>query len=324
MLLTPPATLVLAREHPALVRRRDHHRVRPGVYVDAAVWRALQPWDRYLLRVHAVAITWNEPVFCLESAAALHGLPTFGEARHIHLLSPDATTRRRGDVIVHGARDGRRIDVVEGVCATALTDTAVDLVRVLPPAFALAVADAALRHGGTDAAIDFSAAGRAQANRRGIRQLDWVQERATAEAESSGESVSRAVIEWLGYERPELQVEFEHDDGTDRVDFFFRTARVIGESDGYGKYDASNRAAMRAHFVREKKREDRLRPRVNGFGRWDWADTLRVEPLDAKLRAAGLAPVRPRHSSMLATLAANPRSLPPKRTRPVSSNGTSS
>jgi hypothetical protein len=81
-------------------------------------------------------------------------------------------------------------------------------------------------------ALNVSARGRAQSNRRGVRQLDWVQARATAESESAGESVSRAVIEGLGYEEPELQREFFYEGVTDRSDFYWRRLRIIGESDG--------------------------------------------------------------------------------------------
>lgn len=276
------------------------------------------PWDRYLLRVHAVLRTWNSPILCLESAAILHSLPVFGEPRHIHLLSADGATWRRGDVIVHGARDGRERVSIDGIDVTTVTETAIDLARVLPPAFALAVGDAVLRRQPTGTVFDFSARGRDQQNRRGVRQLDWVQERATSDSESAGEAVSRAVLEWLGYEAPQLQVVFTHEGVRDRTDFYFPTTRIVGESDGYGKYDASDPVAMKAHFVREKIREDRLRRHEGGFVRWDWADTMRWRPLDAKLRASGLSPTRVPSLAVLATLARNPRSLPtPGRTTPI-------
>jgi len=328
VIIPAPATLILTQDQPALVRRmsgsRELHRVRPGVFVATATWNKLAPWDRYLLRVHAVLLTWTDPTLCLESAAVVRGLPIFGEPREVHLLSPDATTWHAGDVVVHGARDGRELDVLDGTSVTSVTDTAVDLARVLPPAFALGFADAALRRIGEETAPDFSARGRSQQNRRGLRQLDWVQARATPKAESVGESVSRAAIEWLGYEAPELQVVFRHEGAADRCDFFWREQRIIGESDGYGKYDASDADEVKAHFVREKKREDRLRRHEGGVVRWDWADTVRGKPLDEKLRAGGLSPVRGPHTALLATLSSNPRSLTPlRRTTAVSSKRTS-
>jgi hypothetical protein len=240
----------------------------------------------------------------------LQRLPIFGEPTHIHVLSSDGRSWTEGDVIVHGHTDGREVMDAAGQSVTSVADTAVDLARVLPPAFALAVVDAAARMlpaGGV--ALDVSARGRAQSNRRGVRQLDWVQARAADESESAGESVSRAVIEWLGYEEPELQREFSYEGVTDRSDFYWCRPRIIGESDGYGKYGADDPEAMKAHFIREKKREDRLRRHEGGFARWDWGDTMRFEPLDGKLRDAGLAPLYPRQPWLLGTLAHNPRSF---------------
>lgn len=311
----PPVPLLLTREQPYLVRRLDRRReltrIRAGAYVQTAEWESLDPWTRYLLRVHAVARTWSAPAFCLESAAALRGLPVFGEPREIHLLVNGSHAGREGDVVVHASQQPRVLEEHDGIGVTSLLDTALDLCRVLPPAFALAVADATARVGGTR--FDLGTLGRSQANRRGVRQLDWVAERVTAEAESVGESVSRAVIEWLGYETPELQTVFAFEGFVDRVDFFWRSCRIIGESDGYGKYIAGAATETRARLIAEKKREDRLRRQVHGFGRWDWADAMRVHPLDKKLTDAGLRRVRPTQTGMLATLRSNPRSLPASR-----------
>lgn len=329
MIRACPATLLLTRDQPGLVRhlrRTDSaHRVRSGVYVRTSEWQALAPWDRYLVRVHAVAQTWTTPVFCLESAAALQGLPVFDEPRDIHLLSDGGSTWREGDVWVHGSRDARRIIAEDGFTVTDAVETTVDLCRVLPPAFALAVADAAVRGlRRNHLTIDFSSFGRSQVARRGLRQLDWVQARATHRAESVGESVSRAVIGWLGYEPPELQVTFHYEGASDRVDFYWRRRRTIGESDGWGKYDADDPEQMREHFVEEKRREDRLRRHEDGFIRWEWADVMSFERLDERLRLGGLRRVRPVQASLLQTLAANPRSLPRHRTKGSSSSPGSS
>jgi hypothetical protein len=315
MTLAEPPQLLLARSHPPTLPRLDRdgalHRIRAGAYVRRSEWALLAPWERYRLRVLAVAATWSSPVFCLESAAILAGTPVFGEPRDVHLFDPDGRTWREGDVVVHGSADARVVTEVHGCAMTSLEDTAVDLCRVLPPAFGLAVADATTRRlkGGTTLRV--GEIGRAQAARRGVRRLDWVQERTDAAAESPGESVSRAAIEWLGYEAPELQVTFSYEGCVDRTDFYWRRLRLLGESDGYGKYDADDAEATKQHFVREKQREDRLRRHEGGFARWDWADAVRWKGLDRKLAAAGLVPLRSRDLAMLATLETNPRSLPP-------------
>ena len=77
-------------------------------------------------------------------------------------------------------------------------------------------------------------------------------------AETVLESVSRAAIEWLGFEEPELQVEFRTDGFTDRVDMWWTEGRVVGEADGDLKYDGSLEPPTTA-IAKEKDRDRRLR-----------------------------------------------------------------
>ncbi|WP_322411895.1 hypothetical protein [Microbacterium invictum] len=301
-----PIILLTSRDAEAISRRPSDDpslvRVRHGVYAGLAEWQALAPWNRYLARVHAAAMSLGDVVFSHESAAALLGLPVFGEPAHIHLLDETGHTRRFGDVIVHSATGHRDIEGSAGLSMTSLADTTVDLARLLPPAYGLAVADAALRRlesEGRVLAVDEIAA--RQRTTRGARRLQWVAENATPVAESPGESVSRAVIGWLGFEAPELQVTFAVEGFVDRCDFFWRHQNVAGESDGYGKYPADP-ALARAALLLEKKREDRLRRRLDDLARWDWDDAHLVEPLDQKLHAAGLRPVTRRNEAALATM----------------------
>src|SRR5699024_3997264 len=116
-----------------------------GVHVDAAGWARLRPEERYLVRVHALALVRPHSVFARESAAALLGLPVFGEPARIHLHDPDAAVSTAfGDVIVHTSRDSREVVAADGLRLLAAEDAVVDLARVLPPAFGLAVTDAAV------------------------------------------------------------------------------------------------------------------------------------------------------------------------------------
>ncbi|WP_239640141.1 hypothetical protein [Microbacterium sp. B24] len=149
-----PLPLVTAAEARVLrlaVSGPGFARVRRGVYVEAAAAARLAPWQRYALRVHAFALAHPDAVLCLESAAVLLGLPLFGETRDIHVFDPDRTASRRfGDVCVHTSTDAREIVRVDGILCTSPADAVVDLARVLPPAQALAVVDAAIspRQGG--------------------------------------------------------------------------------------------------------------------------------------------------------------------------------
>jgi hypothetical protein len=85
-----PVALRLAGRTPAgkpLHRDTSLTRVHSRVYAKKAEWDALAPWDRYLARVHAVRLIRPGSVFCLESSAALLGLPIFGEPRYVHLFN---------------------------------------------------------------------------------------------------------------------------------------------------------------------------------------------------------------------------------------------
>ncbi|MHA7985469.1 hypothetical protein ACX9R5_06640 [Rathayibacter sp. CAU 1779] len=267
-----------------------------------------------MVRVHAVRATWSRPVFCFESAAALHGLPLFGEPKYVHVLGGGTAgthSTRRGLVAVHQLSDVREIIGTALGSAVGISDTVLDLARLLPPAFGLAVADAALHKVGGPLASDLLRSAHGQKWRYRMRRVDWVLGEADPAPESAGESVSRAVIAWLGYPRPELQQTFHYEGATDRPDFYWRDERVIGESDGYGKYDDTDAESSKARFVEEKKREDRLRRYEKGFIRWDMSDALRVTALEGKLRAGGLRPVTAPNAVALATLVHNPRSLRP-------------
>jgi hypothetical protein len=302
-------TGVRARTGPALVR------VRPGLYADRQGWFALHAWERYLLRVHAFARSHPGVVFCLESAAALLGLPVFGEPRDIHVFDRSRSRSRRfGDVMVHTGFDDREV-VGDTVSTTSAAVTGVDLMRVLPPAFAVAVGDAVLRdpHGpGSLGSLRDLASD--QATRRGRARLEWAWPRITGVSESVGESVSRTVLEWCGFPEPELQQWFYTDGFRDRVDFFWRRWRVIGESDGYGKYAASADSDPLRELKKEKTREDRLRRQVQGLARWDYGDAMRAVPLQNKVLAAGVPRLFPVQPGLLATLRSHPRSLDPSHT----------
>ena len=80
----PPVPVLTSAEGRDLGIRlpdRAFVRIRHGVYADAEAVRSLAPWERYALRVHAFVRAHPDAILCLESAAVVHGLPLFGEAR---------------------------------------------------------------------------------------------------------------------------------------------------------------------------------------------------------------------------------------------------
>ncbi|MFC7788915.1 hypothetical protein ACU045_08000 [Microbacterium sp. MAHUQ-60] len=287
-------------------------RLRKGVYVERAPFAKLEPWRRYAVRVHAFVRTNPDAILCLESAAVIHGIPLFGEARDIHVFEPATTsTTRNNDVCFHTSADARMVEVIDGIRVTSIPDTVSDLARVLPPAKALAAADAAISavQGGRFTIDDLRARGAHQQSRRGVRLREWVWEHADGRSESPGESVSRAVIRWSGFEAPVLQREFGYESAVDRTDFFFESCGVVGESDGWGKYDLSDPEAAEAHLRHEKRREDRLRRNGHPMARWTVSDAWKVDPLCRALFQAGVRRVQHPHAAFLATLHRSPREL---------------
>jgi len=279
-------------------------RIRRGILAAAPLWNALPPWERYAARVHAVAMAHPGAVFCLESAAVILGLPIIGEPREVHVLEvPGATSRLSGGIRVHTTASDRSIVEIGGLLLTSALDTAIDVARSRHRAWGLAVADAGLRTAPLLTIELLVAHNESRISSRGRRQARWALHRANPLAETALESISRAAIEWLGFEEPELQREFRTEAVTDRADMWWPNASVIGEADGDIKYDGSLQdpvAAMR----REKTRDARLRRSASAIAHWGWADVAKVDPLRAALHHAGLRPVNPECSRELYYLSA--------------------
>jgi hypothetical protein len=305
--ITPPPIALLRWSdlpHPERAVRRGHLvRVRQGVYASAVAWNALPPWERYLARVHAVALLHPDAVFCLESAEALIGMPVFGDPVVVHVLVPaQATSRAVAGVRMHRSSLERSVIRVAGITVTAPGDTAVDLARHRHNAIGLAAADAALRLATPLTRDELVAINESRVSSRGRNVARWPLARATALAETPLESISRAVIEWLGFAEPELQVTFRARTGEeDRADFAWRAARLLGEADGDLKYDGrfgSPSVVLR----RQSARDNRLREHVRAIAHWGWTDATAVAPLRGILNGAGLRQTGPEDPAQLTSL----------------------
>lgn len=302
------------------VRRGEIVKVRAGVYAPARDWRALAPWERYLARVHAVALLRPDAVFSHESAAALLGLPIFGDPVTVHVLAaPGATARLVAGVRVHTWTGDREILQVAGLLVTSPADTAVDLARFRHAAIGLAVADAALRRD-PDLTVDaLLLLNEERASARGRARARWPLGSATAVAESALESISRAVAEWLGFPAPALQVRFSSPTGEDdRSDFVWCQIGLAGESDGDLKYDG--RYGSPAEVLRaQRERDARMRRHhVRFVAHWGWHEATTVSPLRSLLRGAGLEPTMPENTAQLLTLRRAVSPLPPHLVEPAS------
>ncbi|WP_036283278.1 type IV toxin-antitoxin system AbiEi family antitoxin domain-containing protein [Microbacterium luticocti] len=302
---TSPIALVRWSEMPHAERaiaRGEVVRVRRGVFALASEWSALAHWDRYLARVHAVALIHPDAVFCLESAAVLLGLPVMGDPVTVHvLLPPTGTSRQLAGVRTHRSAPERTIVRDAGINLTAPIDTAVDIARHRHNAFGLAVADAALR---VDPVLDRDDLIRLNERRlssRGRNIARWPLARATALAETALESVSRACVEWLGFPMPELQVTFRTHGVEDRCDFLWRTYALCGEADGDLKYDGRF-GDPRAILHLQSERDSRLRTRFRAVAHWGWREATDVAPLRGILTGVGLPQVAPEDTAQLVSL----------------------
>ncbi|MEV8272525.1 hypothetical protein [Microbacterium sp. NPDC077184] len=278
------------------------HRVREGVYADAEEWAALPPWLRYLARVHAVAMTRPDAVFCLESASALLGLPVFADPVTVHTLGGTAATGREcGGVRVHAGCGDRRLVSAGGLSVTSIADTAVDLARHRHPAVGVATADAALRLDATLSTDILTAINEQRVSSRGRRRAREPLREADAAAESPLESVSRCVIRWLGFAAPILQKVFRTDDVLDRGDFWWPEASVLGEADGDLKYDGTFGDPLSALRSR-RERDIRLSGHVRAVTHWGWTETTAVTPLRGILLGQGIPLVAGEDTATLLTL----------------------
>lgn len=249
------------------VRSGDLVRLRRGAVRERA---DLTPDESLRLAIDATArVIHHGTFFSHRSAALLLGLPVF--LRNDTLVEvvrtmgghATTTTRLHARAAVLQPEDEHCID---GLPVTSLTRTTLDLVRTLPFAQAVMVADAALRLGANRDVL----LGRLQPG-RGCRMAERALLFADAASESAGESESRAVIAGAGLPVPELQVEIRDGRGhfVARPDFLWRGKRVVGEYDGEGKYSGAFGVAPSQAFRLEKERQAAL----EGLGyfvlRWD-------------------------------------------------------
>ncbi|MFT4294072.1 MAG: hypothetical protein QM582_01515 [Micropruina sp.] len=264
-------------------------RVRRGMVAENAT---LTPSETLHRAIEATAPflqrgTW----FSHRSAALIHGLPavirsgelvevtrTFGghgnTSRHL---------RARAGILVPG--EGTWVD---GLPATTLARTVLDLARTLPFTEAVMIADAALRLG---ADRDELLAGVGEG--RGCRKAERVLLFADPASESPAESESRARIAAAGLPVPEIQAVIRTSTGrfVARVDFLWRAKKVIGEYDGEGKYTGEYGEAPLEVVQQEKERQAALE--AEGYLVLRWGKKVLRQPGELERRIRGALASRP-------------------------------
>jgi hypothetical protein len=280
-----PATAVFSRadarvcgwSDPALTRAARSGgmiRLRQGLYTGAAL-------DARALAL-AAAHACSGSVISHRSAALLYGLPLLGGAPE----RPDLTVEPRGtgDVagaLLHRARLGDDVEIIDGTAVTSPARTVVDLARTLPFTAAVVAADAALqRRLTTPHAI--AAAAEACGGWPGIKRARRALAAVDGRAESPLESISRLAVARLDVPHPELQVLIRSEDDwvIGRTDFYWDDTGVAGEADGREKY--SNRDVLTA----EKLRQDDLEHSGVAVARWGWREARQIRLLETKIQRA--------------------------------------
>ena len=270
------------------------HRVRRGVWMDAATWLGSTPEQRHAALVHATALVCGadeSTVFALESAAAVWGLPRV-EAWPTTVRTLVTSGRPRGSSGVRPHLGAEAVPVlVRGIHLTSVARTVIDLARTSSLPSAVAAADAALRQGMCTRSELVAEADAVPARVRGRPLASLVADLADPGSMSVGESLSRVQMFRSGLPRPRLQV--EHVDGAGLIGVVdFDWDGVVGEFDGKVKYrvppDADPQDAAEIVW-REKRREDRLRVRCRVV-RWTWDVALAADRLAGMLAAQGVRP----------------------------------
>lgn len=261
-----------------LARARSHGEITQlvrGAYLPAQ--------HRERAEIHRLAVIatsrlrrFDESVPSHQSAAALHRLPMLSpNFRRIHTTTGRArgggrTATRHNHV---GIVPPDHLIEIDGVIVPGIEYAAVDVACTTTAGFAgaLAVFDAALRAGADRATMESLLRG----VRRGVGVARRALHHADGNAESPGESWSRAQMIEAGIPSARLQHRFYDAEGNEiaRTDFDW-SGVLVGEFDGKVKYQRHLRPGEDAAdaVIREKIREDRLRAQGIMVIRWVWAD----------------------------------------------------
>ncbi len=269
------------------VRGGNLTRLRRGAYLDP---RATVSPHRALVLATVGGLRVGTAVSHV-SAAVLHGLPLWRvDLSRLHATRhPPAAGSGSAHVHLHVARlPDDDLVLLDGVLATDLARTVVDLSRTLPFESAVVAADAALATGAVHPehlAARLARMGPVPGSRRARRVLAF----ADGRSESVGESRSRVLVHRLGLPAPDLQVRVLRPDRSviGRCDFGWPDHRTVGEFDGRVKYRAGEEGRGPEEVVfREKLREDELRDHAWEVARWTWADLGTPAVVGGRIRRA--------------------------------------
>ena len=290
------------RTHARAAESGTETRISHGVYVASDAWSDVADYERYLLRIRAVAFTRkSRPVLSHWSAAAIHGLPRTGQwPQAVHtIVGQSAGGRSRGGVINHyGRLPDEDVVEIDGMLVTSVARTVVDLAMTSSFASATVVADRAQLEPRTAWTPPMTTKERLQqtldrlmpvrAHRRAQSVIDF----SVNCSESPLESESRVSMCVIKCPKPQLQVSYRDSGGLiGRTDFSWPAYGAVGEADGKMKY--SREIYLKGRTPQEvvdaeRVRHNRLAALPLTVIRWDWATGTNPALLKTQLLKAGI------------------------------------
>jgi hypothetical protein len=251
--------------------------VRRGVYVERATWTALTELDRWKLRDRAALLTRRRRVeLSHDSAARLHALPLVllrSELTHVTRADVQGSRTEHGVKHHRGALPTNGRVTLEGLPATGLARTALDVAREHGLPTGLAACDAALRLGlrPTDLTCELGT----MAHWPGTVAARDAALLADPRAENAAESLARLLVLELGIGQPEPQFALLLHDRIVWCDL--RVGNHVFEFDGRIKYlgraDGGVAARPAEEVVwAEKDRERLICAEGLGMSRIIWSD----------------------------------------------------
>lgn len=238
-----------------------------ALFASASWWGELDPNERALAQIRALAHKHPDWVFCEMSAALVHGLwVSYEVSEKIHILTPHSGQSRSSGLIVRHPSSNLDFIEVNGIRVTPLIRTAFDCCRSYPVRKCLGVADSALRAMRQDANWLKEAFSAFPHQTKGWKQANVVASMANPLSENGGESLARATMIMLGFQNPQLQVEKSDpvDGSTYRLDFLWTLPdgkEIAGELDGHEKYvnpEMTGGRDMEDVLIDERLRESRI------------------------------------------------------------------
>jgi hypothetical protein len=274
-----------------MVRRKELNRLQRGTYTEGPAPASLGVEGRHALVVSATVAGLRTPTIVgHQSAAVLHQLPVWGiSLDRVHILRPPpARGTGSARLHLHVARvPDSQVTLVNGVLATSVTRTVVDLARTAPFESAVVMADWALRRRTTSRA-ELEECLQLMGPVPGSRAAARVVAFADPLSESVGESRSRVLMHRLQLPTPDLQVTVLRRDRTviGRCDFGWKYRRTVGEFDGRVKYGRLLKPGQHPGDVvfEEKRREDELRDHRWQVARWTWDDLAHPRAVEQRIR----------------------------------------